>query len=290
MLMNEGINKFLIFLITEKGDDKKTIASYKIDLEQFAKFLNDKDVKDISNDDYNDFLFFLEKEGYSISSRIRKSMAIKGFLTFLKREEYLNITLTSLSIPKKEYKLPSVLSFEEVKNLLQVISKEDYKGLLDYTIFKMIFSIGLRVSEVISIRIDNLNIKAKYLKVITKRKKERILPLSNEMISSLDIYLEERKKINTKNKELFIHSNGNTISRQYVYLEIKKYAEIAGIEKEISPHTLRHSYATILIENGAGLKEVKELLGHENIETTQIYTHISKKKQQDEYTIAMKRK
>ncbi len=290
MTINEAKEEFLTYLMTEKGDSSKTLESYRIDLEQFIEFVDKKEAYQLNGNDLGDFLAYLSGKGYKNSSMIRKSMAVKGFYKFLKNDGEISLVLSDLMTPKKEQRLPDVLNEEEIARLFAAIDQNTYKGRLDFALCMLCFSCGLRVSELVSLRKDKINPESGQIRLLGKRSKERIVPISNEALHSLLSYLKERNQIKTKSSYLFVHQDGKEVSRQYFFLQIRKYAADAGIEKHVSPHTLRHSYATLLLENGAQLKEIKELLGHEDISTTQIYTHISKKKEEEEYRQAMRRK
>lgn len=288
--MNQEIEEFLTYLVAEKGDSIKTIECYKKDLYQFSSFLSDKDASLLSIDDMNDFLSKLKKDGLKNNSIIRKSMSLKGFYKYLKNEEIISIVLSDFITPKKENRLPETLTLSEIEKLLKVIPIDSKKGRLDYTMIIFCFSCGLRVSELVSLRLDSINVKNGYLRVTGKRNRERLLPINSMALDALKMYLNEVRNIShTKSHHAFVHPNGLEVSRQYFFLELKKYVELSTINKKVSPHTLRHSYATILLENGAELKQIQELLGHQDISTTQIYTHISRKKQEEEYQKAMPR-
>ena len=283
--------EFLTYLASEKGDDPKTLQSYDVDLKQFLSFTKKEDVNDLTDDDLDDFLFYLESKGEKRSTIIRKSTCLRGFYKFLKREGYRkDIVLSSLESPKPEKRLPTVLSLEEVERLFAQPNINEDKGLLDLTLMEVAFSCGLRVSELVGLRKNEVNLKNGYLKVYGKRKKERILPIRREALQVMEEYLKRiRNPIQKSSPLFFLHPNGNEVSRQYFFLELKKYAKSAQITKNISPHTLRHTYATLLLENGAELRKVQELLGHADIETTQIYTHLSHKKEEEAYQKGMRR-
>jgi integrase/recombinase XerD len=221
-------------------------------------------------------LFGLQSHGIKNATLIRKSMAIKGLYKFLKGEGILDITLSDLQTPKKEKRLPDILSLEEIQRLFQQPDINTPKGLLDLALMETTFACGLRVSELINLRKDKINTKSGYLRVLGKGSKERIIPIHQEALKVISLYEKEvRSKIDTKKMNLFLHKNGKEISRQYFFIELKKYVKQAGIEKNVSPHTLRHCFATLLLENGAQLRQVQELLGHQNLSTTQIYTHVT---------------
>ncbi len=291
MKISLEVEEFLTYLITEKGDSLKTIECYKKDLKEFSDYLSDKDCSLLSNDDMNDFLSFLKEKGMKNNSLIRKSMSVKGFYSFLKREGIITVALSDLVTPKKEGKLPDILSMDEMERLLGMMDLSTAKGQLDHAMVLICFSCGLRVSELVNLRIDQINTKNGYLRVSGKRNRQRLIPISKDALEGMNQYvLAVRDKSHTKSPCLFVHENGKEVSRQYFFLELKKYVKMAGINKNVSPHTLRHSYASILLENGAQLRTIQELLGHQDISTTQIYTHISKKKEQEEYDQAMRRK
>lgn len=285
--MNEEIENFLIYLATEKGDSKKTLEAYEKDLQQFFDYFSSKNKKEITLEDFSDYLIYLNDKNYKRTSVIRKSTAIKTFLKFLKNENKTSIVISEIKIPKKERKLPDILTISEVKLLFSAPDIKTYKGLLDLVMIEMCYYCGLRVSELCNLKIEDINFTALHLKVLGKGSKERIVPFSEELASYLTLYLQQREKI--LNPFLFVHQNGKRVSRQYLFLEIKKYALEKGINKNIHPHLFRHTFATNLLENGANLKQVQALLGHKNIETTEIYTHVSKKKEREIYDKAMKR-
>ena len=291
MKTREAYEEFLTYLASEKGDDSKTIAAYETDLRQFCDFVKNKDIKELTPEDRDDFLFSLEKKNIKRSSLIRKATSLRGFYKFLKREGLReDLLLSSLVTPKKEKHLPTVLSLEEVKRLLAQTDLSTKRGLLDLALMEVAFSCGLRVSELVELRKDEINRKNGYLKVTGKRKKERLLPIRREALEAMRLYEEKvRSPIKTSSPYFFLHKGGKKVSRQYFFRKLKEYVKSAGIQKNVSPHTLRHTYATLLLENGAELREVQELLGHAEIETTQIYTHLSQKKEQEAYEKGMRR-
>lgn len=285
--MNEEIENFLIYLATEKGDSKKTLEAYKKDLQQFFDYFSSKNKKEITLEDFSEYLIYLNDKKYKRTSIIRKSTAIKTFLKFFKNENKTSIVISEIKIPKKERKLPDILTISEVSLLFSAPDIKTYKGLLDLVMIEMCYYCGLRVSELCNLKIEDINFTALHLKVLGKGSKERIVPFSEELASYLTLYLHQREKI--VKPFVFVHQNGKRVSRQYLFLEIKKYALEKGIKKNIHPHLFRHTFATNLLENGANLRQVQALLGHKNIETTEIYTHVSKKKEREIYDKAMKR-
>lgn len=291
MTLRTAIDEYLIYLLSEKGLSEKTYNAYQRDLEDFILLIKNKDIKDLSINDVKKYQKECQNKGYSINTTIRKLTSIRCFISYLNQEEDINFTFDEITMPKNTKKLPEYLTPGEVKHLLEQCDKSTPRGLLDFTIIAIGFACGLRVSELVGLRTDQIFLKGKYIKVFGKRKKERILPLSDEIITIIKYYQEYyRKPIKEEPLYLFVHQNGKLVSRQYVFLRIKKYAELAGISKEISPHTLRHSFATALLNNGASLIQVKELLGHEDIKTSEIYTHLTHNKEKEVYEKTMKRK
>lgn len=290
MELIEAKENFLIYLASEKGDSKKTISSYSNDLDGFIKFIKNKKVEELTSDDISSYIQELSFKGYKKNSIIRKAMCLRHFYRFLKQENLISVSLDELLPIKNDRKLPVYLTLEELDKIIGQIDTSSPKGLLDLSMIVLDFSTGLRVSELVNLKLDNITFKGNYLKVLGKGNKERILPFTSETNEILNLYLSRvRSLIKTKKKELFLHPNGENVSRQYFFLKLKKYAKDAGISKNISPHTLRHTFATFLLNKGASLRNVQELLGHSNIETTQIYTHISMESKLSEYDKKMKR-
>lgn len=290
MTIIEAIDSFLTYIISEKGDSKKTFESYKTDLKEFSMFIKKTDAHELSGDDISCFIQEQSNQGMKKNSLVRKAMCLRHFYRYLKKEEILELSLDELDIPKNDSHLPTYLTEEEIKKLLSAIDAKSKKGLLDLALIVLDLSTGLRVSELVTLRLDNISFKDSYLKVFGKGNKERILPFLDETNYVLTKYMEQvRELIKNPAKEFFLHPNGKKVTRQYVFLIVKEYAEKANLQKKISPHSLRHTYATNLLNRGADLRKVQELLGHSNIETTQIYTHVSMKKKIAEYDEGMKR-
>jgi integrase/recombinase XerD len=289
MKTSEACQDFLVYLVAEKGDSKATAEAYERDLSGFTLSVQDKEASLLTGDDLADHLLKLSEQGLKSASLTRKAMAIRGLYRYLKTEKILSVELSELTVPKKEKRLPTVLTEEEVNRLLSVIDDSTPRGRLDLALLEVAYGSGLRVSELVNLRKDNVNAKGGYLKVTGKGSKERIVPLGEEALSALAGYWEATKGMKTRSPLVFLHPNGKKVSRQYFFLRLKGYAKKAGIEKSISPHTLRHSFATRLLENGAQLRQVQELLGHSDIETTQIYTHVNKAQAKEVYEKAMKR-
>lgn len=280
MKISEVKDQFYTFLIVERGDLDSTITTYEDDINQFELFVDNKDISELKREDIEDFMRFLSAEGMKSATIIRRITTIRGFYLFLAREGLIKESLIGLRLPKGEKKLPNVLSFEEVEDLLDAPDIENDSELRDKAMLETMYASGLRVSELLSLQLGNINFNEEYLKIKGKGSKERIVPIGEFALDFINRYvtLVRPKYSKNRTKYLFLNRDGAPISRQYFWRQIKKYALKANIDREISPHTLRHSFATHLLENGANLKEVQEMLGHTKIETTQIYTHVSTKR------------
>jgi integrase/recombinase XerD len=225
-------------------------------------------------------MLYQKDRGLSSNSVARRLAAIKVFYRFLAREKIINFDPTGLiDSPKLWKKIPETLSLNEVDKLMNQPNIKDTQGIRDKAILETLYATGMRVSEVVNLRRDNINLDIGFLRCIGKGNKERVIPLGKKAIRSLERYLEfsRGRLLNKKESEfLFLNRFGKKISRQSIWKMIKKYAQAARIKKPIKPHILRHSFATHLLERGADLRAVQEMLGHSNISTTQIYTHINK--------------
>ena len=302
--MRELIDTFLNYLSVERGLARNTIVSYREDLDSYMDFLRSHSIDALSKTTRNDitnFMFFQKDKGIAANSIARRLAAIKAFYRFLVRERILKADPTSLiDSPKLWKKIPQTLSLNEVDALLTRPNIRDAQGIRDRAILETLYATGMRVSEAVNLKIDNVNLDIGFLRCIGKGNKERVIPMGTKAINSLKRYLEisrphllnplrntkalkERSKIsdrvNKKESEfLFLNRFGKRISRQSLWKIIKKYAREARIKKPVRPHILRHSFATHLLERGADLRSVQEMLGHSNISTTQIYTHINKER------------
>ena len=280
MLINEVKDEFLSYLIVARGDSKATIDNYSIDLDQFISFEENKDISLLKREDISDFINYLSSKGLKTSSIIRRSTVIRLFYIYLNKEKLIDVPLTGLYLPKNEKHLPSVLSTDEVDALLDCFDLTKEVEIRDKAMLETMYASGLRVSELLSLELGNINFVQGYIKTKGKGSKERIIPIGEFALEYLSLYIDKVRRCNVgyKTKYVFLNKEGKPISRQYFWRKVKEYALRANIYTEISPHTLRHSFATHLLENGANLREVQEMLGHSKIETTQIYTHISTKR------------
>jgi integrase/recombinase XerD len=272
---------FLDYLKVEKGLSRNTILSYGQDLKKYFDYLKDKNIvtpQKVTRKDISDFLFSLRTVSLPVS--IARSLStIKSLHKFLTREKITNSNPTDLiESPKIDKKIPSFLTFEEVTRILKAPDTRDARGIRDKAILELMYATGLRVSEVSSLKLIDVNREVGFIKCKGKGSKERIVPLGKIAAEFITKYLDLarpqllHKKISTF---LFLAQGGRSLSRQSIWKLIKKSVKSAGIKKRVSPHTLRHSFATHLLEGGADLRSVQEMLGHASITTTQIYTHIN---------------
>ena len=277
-------SEYNMYITMELGLSENTVSNYSHDIEDYTDYLNKVRNKYSSNDitveDIRSFLAHLKRDHISSSSMSRKLSSIKSFHKFLVTNHYATINVAKLiTNPKQEKKLPVVLSVEEIDMLLNAFNDESSPlELRNKTMIELTYSCGLRVSELINMKISDIHLQMKILDVYGKGKKERIVPIGDEALLLIGKYLENARPILASSKSrdfMFLNREGNQMTRQMFFLIIKKKAKEAGITKEISPHKLRHSFATHLLERGLDLRLIQELLGHESISTTEIYTHIN---------------
>jgi integrase/recombinase XerD len=286
LIKKEYLNSFLNFLKLEKGLSDNTIVSYKLDLSRYFKYLDDcgiSNLKEISDKHLSKFLSVLKNVGLEASSINRNFSAIKGFHEFIIGEGYSdNDPTTNIDRPKLPKRLPTVLSLEEIDAILAQPDLKTPFGLRDRAILELLYATGLRVSEAVNIKIStsNLLFESNLIRVFGKGSKERIIPIGNSAIHYITLYISEaRVKLISKKKStdaLFLNHHGRKVSRAFIWEMLKRYTKSANIEKNVHPHTIRHSFATHLLEGGADLRAVQEMLGHSDISTTQIYTHIDR--------------
>lgn len=277
--MYEVISQYLEYLELEKGLSQNTIDAYRRDLYNFAE--NIKHIESIERTTISSYIRKLKESNLAPTSIIRKVASLRGFFKWTTAMNIIEKNPAStLEQPKVPLRLPKVISLKDIEDML-------CSGLsdLEITIIELLYSCGLRVSELANIKINEIDLNAKYIRCFGKGSKERIVPIGNKAISALKKYLPQReillKKYNLNSKKLLLNENGRFLSRQDIYNFIHKQGK--KIHKNISPHTLRHSFATHLLENGADLRVVQELLGHSDVSTTQLYTHISKKRLKEVY-------
>jgi integrase/recombinase XerD len=279
----QAINRFKRFLQVEKGLSPNSIYSYTYDLKKFNEYLesNDKDILAATQEDVLQFLKFEKtKKKNSSRTQARSLAAIRQFYNFLANtNEGIANPTTKIESPHIEKTLPDFLTIREVDKLFESISEEDPYELRDKTIFELLYSSGLRISEAIDLEYDDIDFESSFITVIGKGNKERIVPINEEAKRLLQKYLKESRQDILGIREsdyLFISKKGSKLNRKSVWRLLKNYVAGLKINKNITPHTLRHSFATHLLENGADLRSVQELLGHMDISTTQVYTHMAK--------------
>ncbi len=289
--LNDYIVEYQLYINTEIRLSQNSAISYLTDVIKYCEFLEKNrgivDPKDIGVDDIRSFLASLSRKHISPASQSRKLSALKSFHKFLVTEKYASINVAKLiSNPKQEKKLPTVLSIEEVDALLNSFDLNNPLDFRNKAMVELTYASGLRVSELVNLKISDLHMNMGFINVFGKGSKERIVPINSEAISIIKKYIDEirPKYCNVKSKDyLFLNQHGYPLTRQSFFLMIKNKAKEVGITKEISPHKLRHSFASHLLEHGLDLRLIQEMLGHESISTTEIYTHINNVKLKEIY-------
>lgn len=293
MNLVDAVDLYKQYLLVEKGLLPQTVKSYMEDLKQYFSFFSEyRYVEDL---DGNDLTLFLNNElsnGKSVSTALRRLSSCRNFYLFLKKEGYFKGELKEVEAPKKPSSLPTCLSLEEVDALLDAPNMESPSGIRDKAMLELMYACGLRVSELLMLEKKNVNLVKGVVKIFGKGAKERKVPMGDFAIEYVSKYINEvRGKFHgNDSKYLFLNREGKPLSRTYFFKQIKKYALEVGIDKEISPHTLRHCFATHMLEGGAELRAVQEMLGHTNIATTQIYTHVSTKRILSAYDLLINKK
>lgn len=292
MELSKAEELFFRYLRVEKGVSNETIKSYHYDLVQFFTLMKKETTDDLLPTDIVDFVRIQSRKMRSVSTIIRRISTTKNFYLFLESEGYISESLSPVETPRSTKKLPRVLSIEEVERLLNAPDTSKPEGLRDKAMMELMYSSGLRVSELLSLKVSQINYEKGVIRIIGKGNKERIVPVGEFAMEYVAKYVTTaRKKNKGRNSQtLFLNRYGEPLSRVYFFLQIKKYALEAGIDKEISPHTIRHCFATHMLENGAELRAIQEMLGHSNIATTQIYTNISSRRILSAYDLYSKRK
>lgn len=280
---------YLRVIRVERGLSANTITAYRQDLTTFSKFL-DKQKRDLGSVDHLLVLRFLNQlrtAGRANTSIARMVTTLRKCFAYLKKEGVVaHDPMQTIKPPKKAQHLPAVLTINEVDDLLAVPDVEKPLGIRNKAMLELMYATGLRVSELVHLKLTDLHLDLAMLQTIGKGDKERIIPVGEVAIDWLKTYLRDSRPKLLKGQQseaVFLNDHGRPISRQGVWLLIKNLVKAAGIQKDVSPHTLRHSFATHILENGADLRIVQELLGHSDISTTQIYTHISKKRLTEVY-------
>ena len=289
----DSIDNYVQYLKVEKGLSKQTIQSYMEDLKTFFSYFPDiLDTSDLLGEHLLDFRILELSNGHSISTMLRRMSSVKGYYSFLKKESIISIDIPEIEKTKKEERLPNCLSIEEVEDLLNAVDMSKDEGIRDRAMLEVMYAAGLRVSELLLLEKSKINLINGIISLEGKGAKQRKVPIGDFAIEYVEKYINEVRVNNPgrRSKYLFLSKYGEPLSRVYFFKQIKKYAALAGIQTNISPHTLRHCFATHLLENGATLKAVQGMLGHTNISTTQIYTHISTKRILSAYDLLMGKK
>jgi len=283
--MEELLEKFLYHLSLERGLSSNTIESYKRDLKRYIKHLQTlkrKSFDKIKTQDISKLILKLNKRGLSSSTISRNLSAIKSFHKYLIRENLaLKNPAEGIESPRLWRKLPVVLNIEEIKKLLDQPDESDPLSVRDKAMLEVLYATGVRISELINLKRSNLLFEIGCVRIFGKGNKERVVPIGEVAIDWVNRYLKDFRAelVNLKSKSgdfLFLNARGNRLTRMGAYKILRKYVNRAGIKKKVSPHTIRHSFATHLLEGGADLRAVQEMLGHADISTTQIYTQVDR--------------
>ena len=284
--MRKSIGEFLVFLAVEKGASANTIAAYKNDLQQLADFIGSRASSDgwrsLSRSDIQDFILNLKERGYTETSVARKVAAVRSFFAFLAAEGSITANPTEgLSSPRVGKTLPKAISPNEVDELLeQPARRSTPEAKRDRAMLELLYATGMRVTELVSLDMENLNLdpSSPFVRCIGKGAKERSIPIHDHALEAVNGYLEDGRPMMVRNHDepaLFVNRRGERLTRQGFWLILKGYAKSANLGDGVTPHTLRHSFATHMLRGGMPLRNVQEMLGHANISTTQVYTHLT---------------
>ena len=272
---------FLDFIKIERGYSDNTVKSYTCDLKQFKKFAGKTDLDKTDREIIKRYLEYLSDKGYSVPSIERKLACLKSFFHYLQREGKVTKDPTEdFRLPKKAKRLPKSLSISETIKLIAAPREKNFIALRDAALMELLYASGMRASEVAALNVSDINLAVAFAKCFGKGSKERIVPINKTALAAIKTYLEKGRPNFPKHNDtaLFLDKNGKRLSRQGIWLVIKKYVKSTGVKGKTSPHTLRHSFATHLLEKGADLRSVQEMLGHADIATTQIYTSVSRER------------
>lgn len=294
MEINESFDAFIQYLRVERGVSEITVKNYREDFKIFLlSFPDVKTTDDLNVDMLPEFVRRQDELARSSSTILRRYSLLRNYFSFLNEENILHEEMPDVDKPKSSKRLPFVMSNEEVDELLEApdISKDN--GMRDRAMLELMYATGLRVSELLSLRFRNVNMQNGLITVHGKGNKQRSAPVSSFALEFLRKYIDGPRKRVKGSKDtdiIFLNRDGKALSRTYFFMQVKRYAEEKGIDSSVSPHTLRHCFATHLLENGASLRTVQEMLGHSNIATTQIYTEVSTKRIMSAYDLYASRK
>lgn len=290
------IEEFIDYLHNTRGTSKNTEVSYERDLKKLEKYLTEggfETAEQITSTVLNSYVLYMERKNFAASSISRSIASIRAFFQFLTQKyRWKENPAEKLKAPKIEKKLPDILSVEEVELLLKQPKENTAKGIRDRAMLELLYATGIRVSELISLKVKDINLKLGYL-TCSSGERERVIPFGTTAKQAVEHYMEGARKILLGEQEsdyLFLNCSGKSMSRQGFWKVLKGYAASAGIQQDITPHTLRHSFAAHLVQNGADLKSVQEMMGHSDISTTQIYMNMNIHKIRDVYMKAHPRK
>ena len=287
LLMQDYRDKYLTHIEHNKNFSTQTLRAYRSDLSQYLAFLNAEDcpsLGDASKLLLRKFLALLKKQNYSKATVARKLACIRSLYKYLCREGILELNpLESIRTPKQDKRLPHFMSVNDVETLLNIPEQNTVLGIRDKAIMETLYSTGIRVSELVGMNVVDVDFFNEVVKVKGKGKKERLAPIGNHALHAIRLYLDKR---NSDKPALFLNHHGGRLTDRSVARMLEKYVKIGGMCSTISPHTFRHSFATHLLDNGADLRSVQELLGHANLSTTQIYTHVTTERLKQVYNKA----
>ena len=282
--MKQQIDTYLNHLAVERGFSGNTIMAYRNDLYSLLKDLESKNLSDwksVTTDHLLKFVLLLQEKGYSETTRARKTAAVRSYFAFLVDDRLIeNSPAAELSSPKIGRSLPTALSEEEVIRVLEApMAVDTPESRRDKAMLELLYATGMRVTELVSLRVNDVNLSGGFVRCIGKGNKERLIPFHEQALDALAFYIEEARDSflngNPKEPALFLNRRGEQLTRQGFWLILKEYARKAGITSPVTPHTLRHSFATHMLRGGASLRQVQEFLGHASIASTQIYTHLT---------------
>jgi len=283
-MIDRYIDKFMDYLKIEKSVSQHTTLNYSTDLTKFSSFLGNIKIEDIDHLTLRKFLAYLRAQHNAKTTIARKLASIRSFFKFLYREGYINSNpALSIFSPKLDKKLPHFLDVSSAAKLLESPSTKDVLGLRDKAILETLYGSGIRVSELVGLNVDDVDFIGGILKIMGKGKRERLAPVGEKALSAIRNYLNKIGSMRKTKHALFLNKSGERLRDRSVRRIVDKYIRLTSIKEKVSPHTLRHSFATHLLDRGADLRSVQELLGHLNLSTTQIYTHVTAERLKSAY-------